>query len=559
MDHSILIPELLHIIFGYLSPASDSPTLASLARTCRLFNDAAMDVLYTEVVGAARLLMLLPMDAWELQLLYDEEEELDVSKAYLTLTRTLTMDDWRVFERKTQRIKKFTQPESCPIGIDVGVSEAACLSPHAPLLPNLQVINWDREHLDGLFFRHLIGPSLVTVKLLDIPQRFFPLIPILGRSCPSLRHLSVVDAYTDALPDFISALGSSLPHMAALETLLCGELTYQALTALASLPNLKRLCFSPPLDPPPMSSALAELSHGWFPALQELSLAVQTLSDYQSVLRWLGHMPRLRTFRTKVKSSEYATRDVGELVKSLSLRAHQDELREVLIFNPHEDTELEEGVAIPLTISSLRPLLRFSNLERVVIYTSIPFSLTDSDIETMSLSWPKLRFLSIVGWNGWYDNAKISLWGLAILLRNCPYLDTLDIVLDATIYCQMPLSDTEPPRNTRIAHLTVDDSPIDDPVYVASYLANILPRLRSVSAWRLCDPDDRDDFDDYAANWEDVSKTLQGLALKHAYENYWKNSKGSSKDGRQIELDDIDTREFSTPRFWDDYMTCEGL
>jgi len=67
MHRVLLIQEALHLIFCFLKSEAWGPeanrTLACLARTCRAFQDPALDVLWEHVFTLDTILRCLPTDA----------------------------------------------------------------------------------------------------------------------------------------------------------------------------------------------------------------------------------------------------------------------------------------------------------------------------------------------------------------------------------------------------------------------------------------------------------------------------------------------------------------
>ena len=64
MHHCLQIQELLSIIFCHYDGAYDSKMLARLARTCKAFQDPALDILWHAQKTLLPLLKCLPPNAW---------------------------------------------------------------------------------------------------------------------------------------------------------------------------------------------------------------------------------------------------------------------------------------------------------------------------------------------------------------------------------------------------------------------------------------------------------------------------------------------------------------
>jgi hypothetical protein len=63
MHHSLSILEVLSLIFSFCN----RPTLNAVARTCKLFHDPALDLLWCHPVSFVTLLKTMPADLWEIR------------------------------------------------------------------------------------------------------------------------------------------------------------------------------------------------------------------------------------------------------------------------------------------------------------------------------------------------------------------------------------------------------------------------------------------------------------------------------------------------------------
>ena len=60
MHRALLIPEILHAVCVYATDA----TLVSLVRTCKVFHEVAIQVLWDELHDLNPLIKCFPEDAW---------------------------------------------------------------------------------------------------------------------------------------------------------------------------------------------------------------------------------------------------------------------------------------------------------------------------------------------------------------------------------------------------------------------------------------------------------------------------------------------------------------
>jgi len=180
------------------------------------------------------------------------------------------------------------------------------------------------------------------------------------------------------------------------------------------------------------------------------------------------------------------------------------------------DASLRASINAVLDFKVLKPLRSWGNLERLVVWTCIPFSLDDNDIATLSSSWPKLCMLNLGTRDGWGKKMP-TLKGLATLLDNCPEMQELHIVINACIYHDLPPLTMG--RNKRTTALFLSDSPLMDPIYVASFLHLLLPKLLRVNTWET---------NSYKEWWATVNTVILGFYTMPRYRNQWSGNVSST-------------------------------
>jgi hypothetical protein len=149
------------------------------------------------------------------------------------------------------------------------------------------------------------------------------------------------------------------------------------------------------------------------------------------------------------------------------------------------------------------------------------FDLGDDELERMALAWPKLDSLNLILHGARPTTTpppRITLHGLATLLKHCPMRSELTLVLDARNIGTPIVNDrTDDICNRMITRLDVNDSPIGDPGDVARFLYRILPNLEGID---MCYGSRYAHYDvaqlsplaqDYYSRWTDVSEMLETL------------------------------------------------
>ncbi|KAJ7614472.1 hypothetical protein FB45DRAFT_1110221 [Roridomyces roridus] len=162
MSHRALcIPEIVAMICEagvYLEDYEFNwNTLTSLARTCKAFQDPALDVLWSSQSTMMNVLKCMPGDIWE----WPDENEVAVE-----LQRPIIPTDWERPFFYAHRVKRFDNSLDVQYGRLFYETLQMCL-PGEPLFPNLQSMNWTSEN-DGVLFPYLrsfLGPRLRTLTL----------------------------------------------------------------------------------------------------------------------------------------------------------------------------------------------------------------------------------------------------------------------------------------------------------------------------------------------------------------------------------------------------------
>ncbi|KII89501.1 hypothetical protein PLICRDRAFT_80197, partial [Plicaturopsis crispa FD-325 SS-3] len=132
----------------------------------------------------------------------------------------------------------------------------------------------------------------------------------------------------------------------------------------------------------------------------------------------------------------------------------------------------------------LEPLTRFSGLRALRCDPVLGYDLGDNDIERLAVAWPCLVELALAAEYGWMVPSRITLAGVATLIRHCPNLSTLDLVLDGTGLHSVYIPPWEVIPNTTITVINIGNSFIDgDEACMARSLSLLMPRLAEIYSW----------------------------------------------------------------------------
>jgi len=497
----LLIPEILQKIRGemrqYIQLEDSHRALSAMSRTCKTFQEPALNALYLEIVGLERLFSVLPRDAWSIQ------------NGRFELTRTLRFSDWEVLCRNFHRVRRFHQPGT--MSISEAVFHTISFCPYFPLLPNLQQLRWDNTStLPASVLRFLCAPEIKEVGFNVIPASFFPFITTISIACPELRKLQVRQAHGEDVAPTHRTLMEALSNMRNLQHLnIDTPMSDSLLQSVQVIPSIRSLVIQP-LRGTSTSIGHAQARGLAFCNLSSLCIHHVHLVNATGTLDAMGRLSQLKEFTCI--SRGHPTPDISNFLRTVMSRFDRTRLSTLsLLEDP--DTSLSAASLAPLDFEVLKPLMSWKNLEKLAIWTCIPFSLDDYEILILSSSWPKLRSLNFGTRDGWGTEKKPSLKGLTGLLDNCPNLEELHLVIDAFAYYDLPPFTLGRNRNT-IA-LFLDDSPLEDPLYVSSFLHLLLPNLYHVNTR------EEDITADFKERWAAVNNLLSSFHTMAQYRSQW--------------------------------------
>ena len=131
---------------------------------------------------------------------------------------------------------------------------------------------------------------------------------------------------------------------------------------------------------------------------------------------------------------------------------------------------------------AFRPLLTIRCLKTLLVQ-GFTYTLGDGELEQMALAWPQLQSFRFLAYSSTPESPpRITLSGIATLLKHCPMIRSLGLTFDARIIDTLVVTEsTDVSCNRIIKGLDVGLSPIEDPMEVAKYLHSILPRLRNIN------------------------------------------------------------------------------
>ncbi|KAF8994453.1 hypothetical protein BDQ17DRAFT_1545570 [Cyathus striatus] len=475
------IPEILRKICEHLSPQKH--TLASLARTCRMFEEPALDMLWFEA-DFCLLAKCLPPHTWTVERKYWD--------CALVLTQSLSTTDCLRFLEYARRVQRFTNlHKGGKLFVHVTVYQALqAVMNGAKILPNVQKIRWTcNDYYYTPFIHMFLGPRLKELQLIIFPilTSQITVISALSEYYSSLESISFwffYDGSRSIQRKAVQLISSAVFQLENLKSLEVPNLPYSTLLQVSHFPHLRELkitkCNLDAVEPGTADGS------GGFPALTTLRLGeCKNITDCIAVLILMRCSP-LR--RVMFSFTEVETSTAWKQV-FLTLIQHcdQNSLTYIECYDgkDHGDDTFSSSHEEMENYEVLEPLLTFHNLESIDIKTTKGFYFSDASmIKNMATTWRKLRNLNLTQcpYSRGSDQPTVKLLDLLHFAENCPELVSLGLTFDATFPPELD-RDSIPWGNistTQLEELDVADSPIENPPLVAAILSGIFPSLENI-------------------------------------------------------------------------------
>jgi len=393
-----------------------------------------------------------------------------------------------------------------------------CLSnPPDPdsFFPNLRTVAWYPDnHLSMLpLFRLLCGPALTSLSAeFATDPASLAIAADLGVLCPNITNISVSPLNDTPGDDLVNALSTSICHWGNLKHVTCDDLTVSAMEHLSQARNLESLtaCASARMS---LFSQTLSPQEPSFPRLQHLHLYTALLSTTTTCLRGLRlglKEFRLHLFDAEVFSDSSCLRDLFTALAEACSHVSLARFYLCIIYPSFPSSSAS-------TIRDVRPLFSFSRLRVLSLEGLSTFTFDDDDIAELASAWPNIEELAL---STFVDHPIASLptfQSLICLVRSCPKLRALSLVIDAT--------KLDPPllcvvgrdvRSDVLDELCVGNSPIGSPVPVVHILHNLCPGLKQVnlSVWNKKPLNRLPGRGRYEMYWGTVNIELQNLREK---------------------------------------------
>ncbi|KAJ7175026.1 hypothetical protein C8R43DRAFT_596977 [Mycena crocata] len=547
MDRKIPMPEILDKIFSHLTYCPVVPgwfgwganDLAALARTCKTFQDPALDLLWSRQESLTPALLCLPDDL----LLWDHVGK-SKKQSFLRFQRPVVPKDWDRPRFYWNRIKSLTihDSDSSHISSELWQTLQLCY-PDAHLLPNLMELHWD--HRDPAIYPVIslfLGPGIHTLTLAPGPDlsysegnlAFVPdpdskesiaqlsFLPLLGVKCPDLKEVNFRGSTRFLFSSHVlSSIFLCLLGINRLEAFGIHNVDRAILEHLSRLPCLKSLIVDELLvfDLPTEADTESE-GNNHFPALEELHLWATTPQVAISLIAAVTHRPLTSLdigFEKAFPTTDAVTKLYSTIASHCSLTSLQslhvdDALLDAGTADLLDERDFESYLVDP---GALRPLFAFSNLTTVLLRPYFGFDIDDNTVTEMATAWPRVEELSLIfGMDQHLPlvRTNVTLNGVREIARHCSNLRQLEMFFDGS---DIPRLDASI-QQTSLIKFDVACSPISASGPTAIFLSHLFPNLKSVNSdcfWS------NNDSSAAVRRWKNVATLLEGVSKYSRIQN----------------------------------------
>ncbi|KAG2074690.1 hypothetical protein BDR04DRAFT_1092906 [Suillus decipiens] len=375
----------------------------------------------------------------------------------------------------------------------------SCPSTTASFFPKLCKITLydDGTRSTAEFLRMVFVPSLVELDLQihSASSIVLPVLSSLATLCPHLQYMTVKVARKtgDSLRKISPFIIQSVSQLHHLHTLSVCDLGHKGIEYLMQLRALQSLS----LDLIPLWSWDTP-TKVQFPDFQDLKLLDLSTPTVEHALNFFRSLQIVGSRGIKVNfafrlagSPASASAMLSQFLAILQEKCDNDKLESFSLVQFGKEILTESGI--------FTSLHAFRNLTQRDIEGACNIPISDEKLCQLVRAWPKLQVLKLSNRN----TILPTFHGLIGLLRLCPALTSISLVIDATKLNGINLkSPSGGLCNKHIKLLAIGGSPVRSPIEVAVILSGLFPRLEKV-----------DLGNSISEKWELVNSFLNGFCF----------------------------------------------
>ncbi|KAG2111190.1 uncharacterized protein F5147DRAFT_686696 [Suillus discolor] len=456
-------------IIDQISWHTDRDSLPHLALTCRTFEGPALDALWRNLPSLEPLINCIPTHLWGHSF-----------QGELILLRPIDTTTWATFREYAFRVHSITQSEDpSPIIDYLRILMLSYPYPSSTMFPNLRSLAWNVHeiHLAIEFLRMAFVSSLVSLdlRIASISPALICILSTIGTACPNLTSFRPQVDNPTWNRELVPFLTQAICQLHRLSTLTVCELEDPGMMHVTQLQSLKTLWLY--IGPsslrrtglPPQSLGLE--------CLELLGLQAIRLDHITDFLR------SLRTVQSKHLTAVFSSNGFEQQFNFIPefctiLLERCDNLEAITLCEPFYNT-FHNVYAQP---GDFGPLRRLRNLTHFDVEAACTISISNDKLGELVNAWPKLKTLRLSCYRDPTITVMPTFHGLINVLRLCPELVSLSLVIDTT---QLDGINVKSPgngnRNNGLQELILGNSPISSPLDVALVLNSLLPNLPGVN------------------------------------------------------------------------------
>ncbi|KAJ7184916.1 hypothetical protein C8R46DRAFT_938891 [Mycena filopes] len=535
MHRCLEIPEVLSLILGNLSPEEplDSRALASFARTAKVFQDPALDILWKTQDSAVNLLRCMPADVF--RIVPNPVDGIYRRQREMRLLRPIMAADWERPALYMNRVRVLTSPGLSDTSLSQILPALAASLPFDAVFPKLTSLTWSLTRGDDFHYLRLFLTRVLTSIAISLEHsaHHLSLLSLLDRKCPALKNVSLFVQQNPVEPSGVSpmigrAISAFLCAQRDLHSLASRITDMAALEHVAQLPNLRSIRairLPPTILPTPAVIAPR------FPQLRHLDLDYVTV---EQAIDLLGMCTKSPLERLEAVTRGVPTAAACVLFSAALAACHTAHPRltacDLDFSNDGEATD--DGAQYIIPTNFLRNLNCFAHLTHFNIATLAGFDLGDSEIAGLARAWPLIEDLRL---EAAMRSAMRSptLRCISIIAQHCPRLRSLHMTFDTD--GEIPVWTQQPPSQTSLTDLNVGHSPIHavSTAAAARFLSAVFPNLQNISTQREYEEGEtEEDFEgtdlalyQYHELWKEVEVQIPLLVAVRAEGLRWGQNK----------------------------------
>lgn len=490
---------------------------------------------------------------------YANEHNLKLQGTPQSFRRAMQQSDWDIFLRYARRVRSLEFDRQCQTTTDVNVYVALSQPPSPVIIfPRLAHFRCGEYRAEAIpFLLHLLQPTVVHVDIDNLMSNplTFCVLPLLPSRCPRIKQIMAFRNFVFQRGDrALETFSKVLCELRELQTLRCAELPDEGVLHLSQLPNLRILRVDLRLIS--LDHLESAFGHIRFPVLQQVLLSSPSMSHSLRFLKFI-QSTSVDTINLNVDDETCAADYHAIFSEWASNPSYRNlsviDISEMRICSDYDDKHI-------IDISVLRPLFHLARLTSLKLETLCTYDLDDAAIKEIARAWPRLETLDLsIRECGWEIPSKVTLSGLVPLLRHCPHIALLGLVVDATVLptasspssSSSSLSSSEAAtsrlpgagvRNTALESLWLGDSKITRPALVAAFLSAVAPNIEQIVSWNTPLLSGRNGKDKYMKRWKEVERLVRHFALVRRQEREWASRARACSDRDHV-VDDAEVED----------------